>query len=152
MTDPGFRVIRLDQIPPVEGHDLHLDADWKPVRHHLDIDVFGINAYQAAEPGQVVIEEHDEADDYEHHELYFVHTGRAEFTVGGETFEAPAGTLVYLDDPTLVRKAVAAAAGGDPAPALGAQRLAQLGGVLAEALHRAQLDLLVAPDHVRQLA
>ena len=111
MADPGFRVVRLDDIPPVEDHGLDLEADWKPVRHHLDIDVFGINAYQAAEAGQVVIEEHDEADDYEHHELYFVHTGRAEFTVGGETFEAPAGTLVYLDDPTLVRKAVAAEAG-----------------------------------------
>jgi hypothetical protein len=59
----------------------------------------------------VVIEEHDEADPYEHHELYFVHTGRAEFTVGGESFDAPAGTLVYLDDPTLVRKAVAGDAG-----------------------------------------
>lgn len=111
MPDPGFRVVRLDDIPPVEDHGLDLDADWKPVRHHLDIDVFGIGAYQAAEPGQVVIEEHDEAGGDDHHELYFVHAGRAEFTIAGESFDAPAGTLVYLNDPKLIRKAVAAEAG-----------------------------------------
>jgi hypothetical protein len=111
MADPGFRVTRLDDLPAVEGHDLALDADWKPLRHHLGIDVFGINAYTATAPGAVVIEEHDELDDADdgpgHHELYFVHAGRALFTVGGESFDAPAGTLVYLDDPALVRKAVA---------------------------------------------
>jgi hypothetical protein len=115
MAPKGFRVTSIGWIPPVEDHGLDLDADWKPVRHHLDIDVFGINAYQAAEPGQVVIEEHDEIDDAGdgpgHHELYFVHAGRAEFTIAGESFDAPSGTLVYLDDPTLIRKAVAAEAG-----------------------------------------
>ena len=109
MADKGLRVTHLDSIPPVADHGLDVDADWKPLRHHLDIDVFGTNAYVAAEAGQMVVEEHDEADPYEHHELYFVHTGRAEFTVGGESFDAPAGTLVYLSDPKLVRKAVAAA-------------------------------------------
>jgi hypothetical protein len=112
MSDTGFRVTRIEDVPPVEGHDLPLDAAWRPLRHHLDVDVFGINAYTAVEPGELVIQEHDEVDDAGdgpgHHELYFVHTGQARFTVGDESFDAPAGTLVYLDDPTLVRKAVAA--------------------------------------------
>ncbi len=115
MIDRGFRVTRLDDVPPVEGHDMPLDAAWKPLRHHLGIDVFGINAYIAAEAGELVIEEHDEVDDAGdgpgHHELYFVHAGQARFTVAGESFDAPAGTLVYLDDPALVRKAVAAERG-----------------------------------------
>jgi mannose-6-phosphate isomerase-like protein (cupin superfamily) len=115
MVNAGFRVTRIDDLSTVEGHDLNLDADWKPVRHQLGIDVFGINAYVAAEAGQIVIEKHRELDDDSgaagHHELYFVHTGAAEFTVGGESFEAPAGTLVYLDDPALVRQAVATTAG-----------------------------------------
>jgi hypothetical protein len=100
-----------------------LDAGWKPLRHHLGIDVFGINAYAATEAGQVVIEEHDELDDDDgpgHHELYFVHTGSARFTIDGESFDAPAGTLVYLDDPALVRKAVAAEP-GTTVLAIGAQ-------------------------------
>src|SRR3982750_4832632 len=114
MANPGFRVTRIDDLSTVEGHELKLDAEWKPVRHQLGIDVFGINAYVAAEAGQIVIEKHDELDDggaAGHHELYFVHTGAAEFAIGDESFEAPAGTLVYLDDPALVRKAVAATAG-----------------------------------------
>ena len=114
MANQGFRITRIDDIRTVEDHDLNLDADWKPVRHQLGVDVFGINAYVAAEPGQIVIEKHHELDDSGaagHHELYFVHAGSAEFTIGGESFEAPAGTLVYLDDPALVRKAVARTAG-----------------------------------------
>ncbi len=43
--------------------------------------------------GDRVINEHDEAFDME--ELYFVHTGRARFELGDETFDAPAGTLVF---------------------------------------------------------
>jgi hypothetical protein len=113
MDETGFRVTRIDDVPPVEDHGLSLDAAWKPLRHHLGVDVFGINAYAAAAAGEVVIEEHDEveAGGVGHHELYFVHTGEARFTVGGESFDAPAGTLVYLEDPSLVRKAVATTPG-----------------------------------------
>jgi len=107
MASKGFRVIDLNSIPPVADHGLELDADWRPVRHHLGVDVFGINAYTATDRGQVVIEEHDEDGDPAHHELYFVHAGRARFTVGEDTFDAPAGTFVYLEDPAVVRKAVA---------------------------------------------
>ena len=106
MVMEGVRLASLDAIPPVEGHDLNVDAAWKPVRHHLGVDVFGLNAYVASAPGQVVIEKHKE-EDTGHHELYFVHTGRARFTLGDQSFEAGPGTFVYVEDPALVRKAVA---------------------------------------------
>ena len=102
----GFRVATLDAIPPVEGHGLDVDAAWKPVRHHLGVDAFGLNAYVASAPGEVVIEEHEE-EDTGHQELYFVHAGRARFTLGDRSFEAGPGTFVHVEDPALVRKAVA---------------------------------------------
>jgi len=52
----------------------------------------------------VVIEDHDESDS-RHEELYVVLTGRAEFTIGDESFDAPAGTLVAVRDPDLRRVA-----------------------------------------------
>jgi quercetin dioxygenase-like cupin family protein len=55
-----------------------------------------------------VVEPHDED---EHVELYFVHTGSARFTLDGETFDAPAGTYVYVDTPSVHRHAVALEAG-----------------------------------------
>ena len=103
----GFRTARLDELPPVADHGLDVDAAWKPVRHHLGVGAFGINAYVADAAGDVVIEEHDEGDDYGHEELYVVHAGRARFTVGGERIDAPAGTFVFVEDPHLTRAAVA---------------------------------------------
>jgi hypothetical protein len=44
-------------------------------------------------------------------ELYFVHRGRATFTVDGETIDAPAGTYVFVPDPASHRHAVAAEGG-----------------------------------------
>ena len=105
MQGDGFRVLALDEIPPVEDHGLDVDADWKPVRHHLGVSAFGMNAYFGGEEGKVVIEEHDESD-IRHQELYFVASGRAEFTLGGETFDAPTGTFVFVEDPDVRRKAV----------------------------------------------
>jgi hypothetical protein len=103
---PGYRIANLDAVDPVEDHGLSIDAAWLPVRHHLGIGAFGINAYIAEQPGEVVIEDHDEAD-LGHQELYVVIRGRAEFTLGEETAEAPAGTFVFFEDPALRRKAVA---------------------------------------------
>jgi hypothetical protein len=53
------------------------------------------------------VEEHDETGPGagHHEELYLVVTGRATFTVDGESFDAPAGTLVFLDEPTERRAA-----------------------------------------------
>jgi tetratricopeptide (TPR) repeat protein len=66
---------------------------WKPVRHALSIDAFGINAYRGEEEGDLVVEDH--AD--KHQELYLVLRGAARFRAGEEEFDAPAGTFVLLE-------------------------------------------------------
>jgi hypothetical protein len=101
-----YRSARLDDIEPVADHDIPIDAAWRPVRHHLGIEPFGINAYTGSSAGDVVIEEHTE-DDYGHHELYLVVEGHARFDVGDEQVDAPARTFVYYADPSLRRRAVA---------------------------------------------
>ena len=60
-----------------------------------------------------VIGEHDEVSGgaAEHEELYVVLSGKATFTVDGQTVEGPAGTIVFVRDPTVKRKAVADEAG-----------------------------------------
>jgi tetratricopeptide (TPR) repeat protein len=92
------KTIRIDEIDPiaVAGGELQ----WRAVRRTLGIQAFGINAY-TADAGELVVEEHDEtgAGAGHHEELYVVVTGRATFTVDGESFDAPVGTLVFLDDP-----------------------------------------------------
>jgi hypothetical protein len=110
----------LDSIPLFEG------IVWHPVRRRFDIRAFGVNAYTSQEVGQHVIEAHDETGGGAggHEELYVVVSGRATFTIGGETLDAPAGTLVHLRDPALRREAVAEepgtlvlAIGGEPGAA-----------------------------------
>jgi len=96
----GFTRVAVTDLPTLPDHG----AAWAPVRHALDIAAFGVNAFTAAHSGAEVIEDHDESDS-RHEELYVVLTGRAEFTVGDETFDAPAGTLVAVRDPDLRRVA-----------------------------------------------
>jgi hypothetical protein len=90
----------LPSLPRPEGRS------WAPVRHALGIDAFGVNAYTAARSGGVVIDPHDESDS-RHEELYVVLSGTASFTIAGDTFDAPAGSLVLVRDPALQREAVA---------------------------------------------
>jgi hypothetical protein len=66
---------------------------YRPVRHHLGITAFGVNAWTGREAGDRIINEHDEADEDE--ELYIVQSGRATFELDGERVDAPAGTLVF---------------------------------------------------------
>lgn len=106
MQDKGYRVAQLYDLPEAPKEGLELDAAWKPIRHHLGIGAFGINAYVADGDGQVVIEEHDESD-IGHEELYVVLSGHATFELAGEPIDAPPGTLVFLSDPTVKRKATA---------------------------------------------
>ncbi len=72
---------------------------------------FGVNAYTAATAGDQVIEHHNEsgAGAGHHEELYLVLAGHAEFTVAGETIDAPTGTLVFVPDVAAERGAVARA-------------------------------------------
>ncbi|HET6944327.1 MAG TPA: hypothetical protein VFI01_03180 [Gaiellaceae bacterium] len=102
-----MKILRVDEI---EGIPVLGTLVWKPVRRSLGVTAFGINAYTAAHAGDEVVEDHTE-EQLGHEEIYFVHTGHAVFTVDGEEIDAPAGTMVYLDDPLLRRHAVAKEAG-----------------------------------------
>lgn len=95
--------LSLDEL---EGIPVLGSLVWKPVRKTLGITAFGINAYTAAHAGDEVVEDHTEAQ-LGHEEIYAVVAGHATFTVDGEEVDAPAGTLVYLDDPAQQRSAVA---------------------------------------------
>ena len=98
-----MKTLRLDEIDgvPVLG-----TLVWKPIRRPLGITAFGINAYTAANAGDEVVEDHSEKTNG-HEEIYVVVSGHAVFTVDGGEVDAPAGTLVYLDDPLERRSAVA---------------------------------------------
>jgi hypothetical protein len=39
--------------------DLERADGWSPIRRHLDVQAFGINAWTAHEPGAVIIPQHD---------------------------------------------------------------------------------------------
>jgi mannose-6-phosphate isomerase-like protein (cupin superfamily) len=88
-----WQIARLDDIER-RGRSI-------PVREHLGIHAFGINAYRRGEDG-TLINEHDEAGGQE--ELYIVLDGGATFEIDGETVDAPAGTFLYVP-PEARRKA-----------------------------------------------
>ena len=102
-----MKTLRLDEI---DGVPVFGTLVWKPVRKTLGVTAFGINAYTAGNAGDEVVEEHTE-EQLGHEEIYVVVDGHATFTVDGEEIDAPAGTLVYLDDPAQKRHAVAKEAG-----------------------------------------
>jgi hypothetical protein len=104
MTRPP-RVVHLDELEAIPGPG---SLTWHPVRAHLELRAFGCNAYSAAKVGDDVVEPHDEDPDLGHEELYFVARGRATFTLDGKTFDAPAGTYVFVPDTSTHRHAVAA--------------------------------------------
>src|SRR3954464_189425 len=89
-----WRVARLE--------DLERRGRFIPVREHLGIHSFGINAVTLGEDG-TLINEHDESGSGQE-EVYVVLDGTATFHIDGETFDAPAGTFVSVP-PELRRKA-----------------------------------------------
>ncbi len=104
----GHRVLRLDELEARRDPDT--GADWLTLRHTLGVAAFGLNAWRAPEAGIQVIERHTE-EDTAHQEVYVVVSGRARVSVGGEEIPAPAGTVVFVEDPALERGAVAEEAG-----------------------------------------
>jgi len=98
----GYEIVSLDDLGkyprPQDDGPLLL-----PLRLRLDLRAFGANAWTAA-VGDHVVPRHEE--DSGHEELYVVVRGRATFTVGERTFDAPAGTLVHVE-PGTMREAVA---------------------------------------------
>jgi quercetin dioxygenase-like cupin family protein len=101
-VDERWRAVALEDVEPIPvvGGTLL----WRPLRRTLDVGAFGINAYVAPEAGDDVVEEHSEQA-LGHEEVYVVVSGRATFTLDGEALDAPAGTVVFVRDPAVVRHA-----------------------------------------------
>jgi uncharacterized protein YjlB len=98
-------IVALDEIPrAAEPCDPALD--WRPVRDHLGISSFGVNAFLGAAAGDRVVELHDETGGHE--ELYVVVRGAARFTIDGADHELPAGSVVLVA-PGSTREAFATA-------------------------------------------
>ncbi len=128
MTDPRkdpFGAVRLADVARATDIDPdYPDAtegegagarDFHLVRRHFDIRAFGVNGIMG-NAGDEMVEPHNEPDDEGnltdgHEELFAVMSGHAVFTVAGEDLDAPAGTLVFVRDPALVRSARATADG-----------------------------------------
>jgi tetratricopeptide (TPR) repeat protein len=85
-----YTVAHLDEIDEMtDGR-----APWRPIRHHLGITSFGVNAFTGSAAGDRIINEHDETNDLSE-ELYIVQRGHARFELDGERVDAPTGTLVF---------------------------------------------------------
>jgi tetratricopeptide (TPR) repeat protein len=107
VSDPaGWKAVHVDEVESVA----FAGALWRPIRRSLDVTAFGVNAYSAEAIGAPIIEQHAEGRGGQE-ELYLVMRGRATFTVDGQTRDAPAGTIVFVRDPTVERAAVAAEEG-----------------------------------------
>ncbi len=102
MTD-GYSIASLDEL---EIAQLPGAARWAGIRRHFGIESFGVNGWAAEETGGDVIAEHDESQGG-HEELYVVLSGKATFTIDGETVDGSPGTIVFVRDPTAKRRAVA---------------------------------------------
>jgi tetratricopeptide (TPR) repeat protein len=76
-----------------------------PIRRHFGIEAFGVNAFSAG-AGEDVIGDHTEQTQ-RHEEIYLVTAGTATFAIGDDEFDAPAGTIVFIGDPLVRRRATA---------------------------------------------
>lgn len=103
MSEP-FDVVRLDDLDRIPVGDTGLE--WRPIRRPLGIRAFGTNAYSSSRVGGEIVEAHNEAR-LGHEEMYVVVRGHATFHLNGEDVDAPAGSLVFIRDPTVKRSATA---------------------------------------------
>jgi hypothetical protein len=139
----------------------HLDdagATYQPVRHRLGVTAFGVTAWTADDPGDVVVNAHDGDDPTEDQELFLVLHGHAVFEVDGDRVDAPAGTFVVVQ-PGTPRTATALAPGttvlavegtpGKPYEARGWELWAPLAPRYAAGEHAEVADRLAAlvEDH-----
>jgi hypothetical protein len=112
MSDSGKRsayaAAHIDDIPFEEGESPQ--TEWKPIRRFFGIGSFGTNLARATRADDVLTHDHDEAET-RHEELFLIVSGHATFKVDGEEIDAPAGTFIYVPDPSTVRGAVAREAG-----------------------------------------
>jgi tetratricopeptide (TPR) repeat protein len=132
MSD-GYAILTLDEVETAS----HRGSNLIPVRHTLGFRPAGVNAWKADTGGQL-IPPHEE--DSGNEELYVVVQGRATFTVGDESADAPAGTLVYVP-PEVMRTAVAAEDG---------TIVFAVGGTVGEAFNAGGWDSFALADTYRQ--
>ena len=97
-----YAIARLDEIDPLADGRYR----YRPVRHHLGIQSFGVTAWVGAAAGDPIINEYDE-DSEPAEELFIVVSGRAIFELEGEEVDVTPGTLVFTPQGT-PRTAVAA--------------------------------------------
>lgn len=74
---------------------------WRRLNPPLGLVAFGLNTIDC-EPGEAFDVEHDERENGQQ-EAYVVLSGRAEFRVGEEVFEAGQGSVVAATDPAATR-------------------------------------------------
>jgi hypothetical protein len=100
-------IVALDAIPRA-ADPCDPALDWRPVRDHLGVSAFGVNAFLGAAVGDRVVERHDEEGDGGHEELYVVVRGAARFVLDGAEHAVPAGSVVLVA-PGTTREAFATA-------------------------------------------
>ena len=128
------RIKRIEDIPPRPP----AGVGYRLVRRELGIRAFGANAF-TADAGVQLIEDHDETGSGAggHEELYVVIAGHARFTIDGAEHDAPAGTLVFIPDPTS-RRTATALVDGTAALAVGGARRRAVRGVAVGVVVRRQ--------------
>lgn len=97
-----YAVAHVDDIDEFADAGSH----YKPIRHHLGISAFGVNAWTGHATGDRVINERDADDPTRDEELFLVVRGHALFELDGDRVDAPAGTLVFAR-PLADRSAIA---------------------------------------------
>jgi tetratricopeptide (TPR) repeat protein len=132
MSD-GYTILTLDEVETAQ----HRGSNLIPVRHALGFQPAGVNAWIADSGGQL-IPPHEE--DSGNEELYVVVRGRATFTVGEETADAPAGSLVFVP-PEVYRTAEAEEDG---------TIVFAVGGTVGEAFNPGGWDSFALADSYRQ--
>jgi tetratricopeptide (TPR) repeat protein len=112
----SYQVTKLDEIEEMtDGR-----CPWRPIRHHLGIQAFGINSWTARDAGDRLINEHGEEGDGGDEELYVVLRGHATFEVGDDKVDAREGTLVFVSPGT--RRTAFAEEAGTTVLAVGAPK------------------------------
>lgn len=91
MSD-GYTIVDLNEL---EAFPYHQRDGQKllPIQRITGLRAVGMNAW-IGDAGEPLVPEH--AEESENEELYVVVQGRGRFTIDGENFDAPAGTLVYV--------------------------------------------------------
>jgi len=128
-----WNVVRIDEIETAS----YIGSNLIPLRYTLDFKAAGTNAWTADTGGQLIPPHEEDAGS---EELYVVLRGRAKFTVGKETADAPVGTVVYVP-PEVFRTAVAEEDGSI---------VFAVGGRIGESFQGGNWDSFAVADELRR--